>query len=182
MCVCVCVKGRCLLSECFFLFKDRIKIWVSVEFSPHTHPSANNSLWNQSILTGSAGFESKTWRARSGCDEEHKGGVHSSFLPSNWYPRTKGGGGGDAVGRVIYHPPPEISKTNNAPGFSPCLLYPRSVIGKAGPKGKGNNCAALLPRKVCRHLKCTKNKRRSEKMKRGQSDNLQQLKRLRAVA
>lgn len=81
-----------------------------------------------------------------GCDGEHKGEVHISFLPDNWYPRN--GGGGGAVGRIIYRSPPEISKTNNAPGFSPCLLHSHSVIGKAGPEGKGNNCSALsLPGK-----------------------------------
>ncbi|EDM15035.1 rCG28313 [Rattus norvegicus] len=54
------------VSGCIFLFKDRIKIWVSKEF----FFSPNNSLWNQPILTGSAGFKNKTWCAASGCDEE----------------------------------------------------------------------------------------------------------------
>ena len=51
--------------------------------------------------------------------------------------------GGSAAGSIIYRPPPEISKTNNAPRFSPCLLHPHSVIGKTGPEGKGNNCSPL---------------------------------------
>lgn len=76
--------------------------------SPQNSSFPNNSLWNQPILTGSAGFESKTWCARSGCDESTGEGRKAPFFQVIGTQEPKAGRGWR--GRESYLPPSTWNK------------------------------------------------------------------------